>query len=403
MNRDAQGRYRWEVVAMLWAAYFLHQADRQIYSVVLEPLRADLGLSGYQAGLITGVFTVVVAVLSPVAGALGDRLPKHRILILAVAIWSAGTVLTSLAGTLALLFLTRSLLTGGAEAFYPPVSHALLADHHTRTRARAISIHQTAQYAGPIGSGFLGGWIAEHYGWRLGFVVFGAAGVALVTWMALRLRPATTDAPPPPAPLLAGFVSSLRSRAVQRLALAFAAVLFVAIGYGTWAPSIFRWQFGLSLSQAGLQTALVGSIPAMIGALLGGALSDRRAAAGRPRVDLQSVALACGAPFLWLLGGAGTLGLALFALGATNFFQGVYVGTIAVTLYEYVEPRFRSSAAAVVLVISNILAAPAAAWLGWVSDHAEVGPSVSALSLLFLTAAALLHSVRNEPVIGAGS
>ena len=40
-------RYRWEVVAMLWAAYFLHQADRRIFSVVLEPVRADLGLSGY--------------------------------------------------------------------------------------------------------------------------------------------------------------------------------------------------------------------------------------------------------------------------------------------------------------------------------------------------------------------
>ena len=84
---------------MLWVAYFLHQADRQIYSVVLDPLRADLGLSGYQAGLVSTVFTVVVAALSPLAGALGDRFPKHRILILAVAVWTAGTMLTGNAGT----------------------------------------------------------------------------------------------------------------------------------------------------------------------------------------------------------------------------------------------------------------------------------------------------------------
>ncbi len=57
----------------------------------------------------------------------------------------------------------RSFLTGRAESVYPPVSHALLAGHHTATRAFAIAIHQTAQYAGPILTGFLAGWIAEHY------------------------------------------------------------------------------------------------------------------------------------------------------------------------------------------------------------------------------------------------
>lgn len=384
---------------MLWAAYFLHQADRQIYSVVLDPLRADLGLSGYQAGLISSVFTVVVAVCSPLAGALGDRFPKHRILVLAVAFWSAGTVLTGLSGTLVLMLLTRSVLTGGAEAFYPPVSHALLADHHTKTRARAIAIHQTAQYAGPIASGFLAAWIAERFGWRLGFLVFGLAGLGLVLWMSLRLRDAHTEGPRERFGLLAGFTACARSRAVRRLGLAFAAVLFVSIGYGTWAPSIFRWQFGLSLTQAGFQTALWSSLSAMAGALVGGVLSDRWAAAGRPRVDLQSLALVCGAPFIWVLGAATSLPLALFALGGAGFFQGVYVGTIAVTLYDYVEPRFRSSAAAVVLVIANALAAPSSAWLGWVSDHADLGMSVSALSLFFVIAAGLLYSARNQPLV----
>jgi len=384
---------------MLWAAYFLHQADRQVYSVVLDPLRADLGLSGYEAGLVSSVFTVVVAVLSPVAGALGDRFPRHRILVLAVAGWSAGTVLTGLSGTLALVLLSRSLLTGGAEAFYPPVSHALLADHHRATRARAIAIHQTAQYAGPIGSGFLAGWIAETLGWRHSFVVFGAAGVLLVAWMAVRLRPPAGAASPERLPLLAGFARCLRSVAVRRQSLAFAAVLFVAIGYGTWAPSIFKWQFGLSLAQAGFQTALWSSGAAMAGALVGGALSDRRAASGRPRLDLQALALLCGAPFLCLLGAAHTLDLALLALGGAGFFQGIYVGTIAVTLYDYVEARFRASAAAVVLVIANALAAPSSAWLGWVSDHADLGTSVSVLSLFFVVAAALLYSARTQPVV----
>ena len=383
---------------MLWFAYFLHQADKQIYSVVLEPLRADLGLSGYQAGLINTIFTIVVAVMSPLAGALGDRFPKHRILIWAVAIWSVGTAISGAAGTLLMMLLTRSILTAGAESFYPPVSHALLADHHTRTRALAISIHQTAQYSGPIAAGFLSGWIAEHFGWRYGFLVFGSAGVALVLWMALRLRSVPASEPHARNPLVGGFLFCFRTPAIRRIGLAFAAVLFVSIGYGTWAPSIFRRQFGLSLTQAGFQTALWSSFSAMAGALIGGALSDRCAAAGRPRLDLQAVALLLAVPFLWLLGAARTLPFALTALAATGFFRGIYEGTIAVTLYDFVEPRFRSSAAAVVLLIANALAAPSSALLGWISDHADLGLAVSLLSVCFVIAAALLLSARSLPM-----
>ena len=100
---------------MLWAAYVLYQADKQIYAVVLPLVRAELGLSGYEAGLVNSAFTVVSAILAPLAGALGDRWPKHRVLFAAVAIWSIATILTGFATSLALLLLIRAVMFAGAE------------------------------------------------------------------------------------------------------------------------------------------------------------------------------------------------------------------------------------------------------------------------------------------------
>ncbi len=381
----------WETVVLLWFAYFLYQADKQIYAVVLTPIRAELGLSAYEAGLVNSIFTVVAALLSPLAGGFGDRWPKHKTLFWIVAIWSAATAGTAAVPSLALLILARSVVTSGAEAFYPPVSHALLAATHTATRAFAISIHQTAQYAGPIASGFLSGWIAERMGWRYSFLIFGVAGLLLAPILAWRLRSPQGDVKPAAgASLFGGFLFCFRSGPVRIMGLAFAAVLFMAFGYGTWAPTIFAKQFGLSLSQAGLQTSLWSSGAGMFGALVGGVLSDRYAAKGVSRMIPQGIALLCGAPFLWMLGAAQTLPHAIAALAGVGFFRGIYEGTIAVTLYDHVKPEFRSSAAAVVLVFANLLSAPSSAVLGWIADRSDLNRAVSMLSICFVVAAALL-------------
>jgi predicted MFS family arabinose efflux permease len=384
----------WRPILLLWFAYFLYHADKQIYSVILLPLRQDLGLSSYQAGLAVTLFTVVVALVSPIAGALGDRWPHHRILTAVVALWSLGTAATAGATGLGMLLLARSVVTPAAEAFYPPVSHAFLAGVYTRSRAFAMSIHQTAQYSGPIVSGFFSGWIAERFGWRYSFLIFGAAGLLLALIMAFRLRP-TVVQPPTTAGLFDGFAHCFRSAPIRAMGFAFAAVLFVSVGYGTFAPTLFVQQFGLSLSQAGLHTTLWSSAAALLGALAGGWISDRHAARGRSRFEPQAVALLCAVPFLWTLGTAKTLAVANIALFGAGFFRGSYEGTLAVALYDHVGPNQRSSAAAVVLVLANLLSAPSSALLGWIADRAELNQAVSLLSLCFVLAAAILfHAAR---------
>ena len=381
---------------MLWCAYVFYQADKQIYAVVLPLIRSEMGLSGYEAGMVNSAFTVVSAILAPLAGAYGDRWPKHRVLIAAVTIWSVATMLTGLVSSLALLLLVRAVMFAGAEAFYPPVSHAYLAEVHTKTRAVAISIHQTAQNAGPLVSGLLAGWLAEKFGWRMGFMAFGVPGLLLSVWMYLRMPASGTSSKG--SALLGGFVHCFKIDAVRRLGFAFAAVLFVLIGYSTGAPTLFGQQFGLSVAQAGFQTSFWSSIASMAGALIGGLTADRMVQRGYRRVTLQAAFLVAGAPFLWWLGSAHGLVEAVWALSGVGLFRGMYEATIAVTLYDYVPAEYRSSAAAVVLLLANLLAAPSSALLGWLGDQSQLTTSIRLLSILFLVAAGILFSARSLPV-----
>jgi hypothetical protein len=118
---------------------------------------------------------------------------------------------------------------------------------------------------------------------------------------------------------------------------------------------------------------------------------------------LQAAALLLAAPAMWMLGTAASLPSATAALAGVGLCRGMYEGTIAVTLYDFVRPEHRASAAAVVLLIANLLASPSSALLGWIGDHANLPTAVSGLSVCFLIASALLFSARRLPVVEEGS
>jgi len=336
------------------------------------------------------------------AGALGDRWPQHRVVAISLMVWSGATAMSGAATGFLFFLFTRSILTASAEAFYPPVSHAYLASWHgDATRATAISIHQVAQYAGPVASGFLAAYIAERFGWRTSFYGFGIVGCLMALIMLRRLRspPVSVNAREPSDKLFAGFLICFQSRGVRRIGFAFAAVLFASVGFGTWVPTYLLREFDLSLTQAGFQAALWASLGAMVGAVSGGWLSDRLKVAGHSRFSLQSVALSLAGICLLSMGTAPSLSTAMAWLAGVGYFKGIYEGTLAVSLYDYVPAKFRSSAAAVVLLLANLLAAPSAAILGFASDHADLRWPLSSLALFLLIAAGLLWRSRSLPTI----
>lgn len=382
--------YRWELIALLWCAFFVNQGDRQVYNIVLPLIQADLGLSPVQLGLVASLFTLVVGVLVPVAGYVGDTFNKKWVICASLLCWSVATVFTGWSRTLVHLVLFRCVATGGGEAFYAPAANALIGEHHRATRALAMSVHQTSLYAGIVASGFLSGWIGERFGWRSAFYVFGAAGVILALVLAVRLKSAA-----PVASVASGsstvreIVAYLRRKPTMfMLVLAFTGMVFVNVGYLTWTPTFFHEKFRVSLASAGFSSMFFHHGPAFVGVLLGGRLSDRRAPV-RPRVrlEIQAFSLLAGAPFIFLTGRAGTLVLACLALAGFGLFRGMYDSNIYAALFEVIEPRYRASACSVLVSVAFMAGAFSPVLLGWTKGAVGLSVGIASLSAVYVLSA----------------
>src|SRR5690348_17406735 len=144
--------YPWELLLWLWLAFLFNQADRQVFNVLLPLLRENLGLSDVQLGLLNSVFVAVNGLLVPVAGFLGDRISRKRMITASLFLWSLATFCTGFGSGLWYLLLVRSLATAAGEAFFFPPAVAMLAAEHIQARGRALSFFQTSVYVGLIAS-----------------------------------------------------------------------------------------------------------------------------------------------------------------------------------------------------------------------------------------------------------
>lgn len=417
---DAVERYKWELLALLSLAFFFHQGDRAIFGVVLSQIRADLALSDSQVGLVGSVLFLTLALLMPFAGYAGDRWPKERVITACLVFWSAATLFTGLAGGIVTLVLLRSVATAGGESFYAPAAYSLLARYHRDTRSLAMSVHQAALYTGVMTSGFLGGWIAELWGWRSAFYAFGGAGILLGVVFIFRLRD-----PSGPAARVAGDSSAGGARAPQRpgsgagaaasekplslpaalgllfrvptallLTVAFTAIVFVNNAYVVWAPEFLREKGGLSLALAGGYAMFFHHLAALVGVLVGGWLSDRWARS-RPtaRLELQTVSMGLGVPAIAWMGLAPGVTATCVAMALFGLCRGFYESNTHASLFDVIEPRCRASAVAVMVMIA-FLAGSLSPWL--LGRLREVFPAGAGLGYGFASFAAVY-------AVGAGA
>jgi MFS family permease len=393
-------RQKWELLIWLWVAFFLNQGDRQIYNAVMPLIGADLKLDAVQLGLVATLFTAIYGVLVPVAGYAGDVVSRKWMVVTSLAVFSVGTLLTGVASGFVLLIIFRSVATGAGEAFYYPAANALIGEHHQESRARAMAIHQTANYTGVVVSGFLAAWIGERWGWRASFWVFGIAGIiwaALVAWR-LKDAPASAAATKNASAVIASRIPLRevctvlwRKPTVLLLALALGGMVFVHIGYLTWAPTYLKEKFGLSLSNAGFTSMFYHHLLAYGGVLLGGWWSDRMATRRRQvRMETCGLGLLLGAPFLLLLGSAGTLVLTCVALAGFGFFRGIYDSNLMAAPYDVVPPKYRASATGLMLAFAFIIGSAAPVILGWMKSRMGLGVGLSSLGFVYLLSAALV-------------
>ena len=390
--------YKWEIILLLWVAYFLNQGDRQVFNTVLPHIQAFLGVEDSTMGLISTCFNLFFAMTVPFAGYFADRIPRRKIIIFSVALFSTATMFTGFAGTVVMMILLRSVATGMGEAMFGPTYPAIIAEYHDSiTRARAMSIHQTAYYVGVIASGFLAGYIADTLGWQYSFLIFGAVGVIFTFVLLLRLKDKNQDVVAVQKTEKPSFLEAMAAifkvPTAVCMIFGFTSLIFVLTGYLTWMPKYLMETFDLSGASAGFNSMFWTHAAAFVGVLVAGSLSDKVAASkggGKNRLILQSAGLLLAAPCIALMGLSTNVAVVYAALAGFGFFRAFFDANTYSILYDVIPVKYHSSSSAVLQMFGFGMGSLAPLILGFMSPKLGLSVGIASLAVIWIVAGVVL-------------
>ena len=380
---------KWVLVALLWFVCFFNYADRQAIFSVFPLLKAEMGLSDVQLGVVGAAFMWVYAAIGPIAGMVGDRVQRKTLIVGGLVFWSLITICTALSTNYAQLVLFRA-LEGFGEAFYFPASMSMISAYHSGdTRSRAMSMHQSSVYAGTIAGGTFAGMLGQHYGWRSGFYVFGGLGVLLGLVLLTVLKE------PARAPLTERTKGSIRglfdNPMVAILIAVFAGANFVAMIFLTWLPSFLFTKFHMSLSLSGFSSTADLQLASVLGVLTGGLLADKLSRMYRGgRMMTQAIGLFCGVPFIFLTGWTLSVPVLILAMTGFGYFKGLYDANIFASLHDVVRQEHRATAVGVMNSIGYLGGGIAPVAIAAAAGRYGMSASISANSLVYLGVALLM-------------
>ena len=301
---------KWVLVWVLFVIGMLNYGVRTFITAVYPLLKAELGFTDAGLGALGSFFLWSYAFASPLAGHLGDRFDRSRIVLWSLIGWSLVTVASGMMSARGGLLAMR-LLLGLVESLFLPAGMALVAEYHpAKTRGTALGIMGVGQYVGVIGGTTLVGFLADHYGWRVPLWVLGVAGLltAVPTYALLpmkkpgvrtvngealtqgrRLEPAFAEA----------LIYLLKIPSFLVLTAAGALTAISVWIFLNWLPLYFKEAFAMSLAGAGFFGASFINGSGAVAQVLGGMVSDRVARRGAQyRMLLQGILILAAAPIL---------------------------------------------------------------------------------------------------------
>ena len=388
-------------------AYLLNQADRQVFNTVLPAIRDALNLTDTSVGLIATIFNLCYAFMVPMGGWIGDKFSRKWVVTIAILFWSVATMFTGLATGVIMLILMRSVATGGGEAFFGPANYSLLGQYHKETRARAMSIHQTAYYVGVILAGWLAGYIADKLGWQYSFIIFGAAGIVWGIIMAIRLKDKKDSETGKnhvkdnsanevkKVGILDGFKVVFTTPTALMLTIGFSGLIFVITGFMTWVPAFLQEEFGQSQAAAGFNSMFYTYVAAFIGVLLAGTLSDKLAAkSNKARMMLQAFGLIAGAIFLFIMGDSKTLWVLYLSFAGWGFFRAFFDANTYTILYDVTPARLHASCSSAMITTGFAVGALAPVVLGAMKESlGSLAATFPVLGIIWVVCAILMFIV----------
>lgn len=365
-SHTVSDRYRYYVLGLLVAVGVCSWVDRNIFSILLEPIKSEFGFSDTQIGLLGGVaFGLFYATVGLPVAWFADRYNRSKILATSVAVWSVMTALCGLATGFATLFLAR-MGVGIGEAGSSPPSQALVSDYFPpEKRSFALGILFLYVPLGFLVGFLLGGWINQFFGWRTALMVVGLPGLllALIVYFTLKepvrgFSERTAASSQKPSSLLDTIRYFLSRRSLRHLPLGGAVHGIGAWGAAVWLPAYFMRTHGMTSGEIGTWLALTFGICGSLGTVLGGRIADFLVARNRDSrwyAWFSALTILSTVPFVFLAFLWPTPTVALLFYSVPILLGHMYLGPVLGSIQSLAGIHRRATAAAIYLFLANLV------------------------------------------------
>lgn len=373
------GIYAWYVVSVLLLAYIVAFVDRQILSLMVEPLKQGLGLSDTQVSLLHGMaFALFYTFLGLPIGRLVDSYNRKKIITAGIALWSLMTAGCGLAQNFWSLFLLR-MGVGVGEAALSPAAYSIIADYFPkRNRGRALAVYTLGISIG-VGVALMGGGALIEFfskrggldlpllgqldAWQIAFMIVGLPGLLVALLMYTVKEPLRQDCLAghdvnKSVPLKQVFIFVReRWQALGSMILGFSLVIVANYAVLAWVPTLFIRTYEWNIALIGFWFGVINILFGTAGGYCGGWIVDYLFAKGYKDAPIRTVLYGSlfAIPFVMLapLASSAVVSLILFALA--TFFLFFQTGAAPVAIQSIVPNQMRGQLSALQLFVQNII------------------------------------------------
>lgn len=369
-------RYAWYVVAVLTLVYVFSFIDRQILSLLVRPLRRDLGISDTEVSVLMGFsFAVFYTFCGIPLGRLADTRSRRSIIAVGLIFWSAFTALCGLARNFVQMLAYR-IGVGVGEAALSPSAYSVITDYFPKEKlATAISVYSMGIYIGAGLSYLLGGivvrfasaqeaWILPLVGavrpWQVIFLAVGLPGILVAPLLytvrePLRRGIAKHASSVPASQSFAYILRNKRTFLCHNLG--FGLLSLTSYASGAWVPEFFRRNYHWDIPHTGIVYGTLVVIFGSLGIVGAGRIADMLRARGVLNANMRVgmwVAL-IGIPVSALLYLAPSAGWATLWLAPGCIMAAAPFGVSAAAIQQMMPNPMRGQASAVYLFVINII------------------------------------------------
>ncbi|MEU8620523.1 MFS transporter [Streptomyces sp. NPDC048623] len=344
---ETTGTRAWIVTGLLVVFMMVNFADKSVFGLAADEIRADLGLSATDFGLANSAFFLLFSVAAAAVGLLADRVSPKWLLLTMALLWSVAQVPAALGGGLAVLVGTRIVLGAAEGPAFPVAQQTALSwfpDHRRNLPGALVTLGVTL---GVITAAPGLTWVITRHGWRAALWVVAAAGVLwAAAWLvcgadgdhraAADDRAGAGSGPSGRSAVWAAYRRIFGSRTWIGTTVAYFTSYWVVALMLVWMPSYLRNGLGHSPETAGRLVAVpwaIGAVALLGQAALTGWLMRRgvssRWARGRVGAGLLLLGALCFLAVPLVTGTGAKTALLVAGFGIGGAFATVAITTVA--------------------------------------------------------------------------